>query len=280
MIDLRLFETVEEYERARAMEYSEPWTSLVDSIERVDYNMTEEERRERLKKQPLTFKVTSDGVIRWTSSYTNSSVYKTIQYSKNGGDWASIKSATGSSAPSIGVSAGDTVQFRGTNNYYSSATSRYNGFSGTTCSFEMEGNIMSLINSTNFSGLTSIPAAYAFCYMFFSCTGLTNAGNLLFPATGLTDYCYNNMFRACTSLTKAPELPAETLVSYAYNLMFSGCTNLNYIKCLATNISASNCTTNWLSSVASSGTFVKAASMTGWTTGVSGIPNNWTVKDA
>jgi hypothetical protein len=30
--------------------------------------------------------------------------------------------------------------------------------------------------------------------------------------------------------------------------------------------------------VASSGTFVKDTSMTGWTTGTSGIPNGWTVK--
>lgn len=62
--------------------------------------------------------------------------------------------------------------------------------------------------------------------------------------------------------------------------MFKGCSGLNYIKCLATNISASNCTNNWVDSVASSGTFVKNASMTSWTTGASGIPTGWTVQDA
>ena len=62
--------------------------------------------------------------------------------------------------------------------------------------------------------------------------------------------------------------------------MFQACGNLNYIKCLATNISASNCTTSWVSSVASTGTFVKAANMTGWTTGVNGIPSGWVVQNA
>jgi hypothetical protein len=63
--------------------------------------------------------------------------------------------------------------------------------------------------------------------------------------------------------------------------MFSGCTNLNYIKCLATNISASESLYNCVSGVqGDSGRFVKAASMTGWPRGVSGIPDNWTVQDA
>ena len=62
--------------------------------------------------------------------------------------------------------------------------------------------------------------------------------------------------------------------------MFQGCTSLNYIKCLATNISASNCTTDWVNGVANSGTFVKNPSMSSWRTGNNGIPTNWTVEDA
>jgi hypothetical protein len=61
--------------------------------------------------------------------------------------------------------------------------------------------------------------------------------------------------------------------------MFNGCSNLNSITCLATDISASNCTTNWVDGVAASGTFTKAASMSSWATGVSSIPRNWTVQD-
>jgi hypothetical protein len=62
--------------------------------------------------------------------------------------------------------------------------------------------------------------------------------------------------------------------------MFNGCTSLNYIKCLATNISAVGCTTGWVTNVAATGTFVKDPSMSSWTTGTSGIPTNWTVEDA
>jgi hypothetical protein len=61
--------------------------------------------------------------------------------------------------------------------------------------------------------------------------------------------------------------------------MFSGCTKLNNVTCLATNISANNCTYGWLTGVAATGTFTKAGEMTGWTTGGNGIPEGWTVND-
>ena len=37
------------------------------------------------------------------------------------------------------------------------------------------------------------------------------------------NYCYNQMFNGCTSLTTAPELPATTLASSCYSDMFNGC---------------------------------------------------------
>jgi hypothetical protein len=61
--------------------------------------------------------------------------------------------------------------------------------------------------------------------------------------------------------------------------MFLACSNLNSITCLATDISASNCTKDWVLGVAANGTFTKAASMTSWASGFNGIPNNWTVVD-
>jgi len=62
--------------------------------------------------------------------------------------------------------------------------------------------------------------------------------------------------------------------------MFRNCSSLNYIKCLATNISATDCTSIWLEDVSSSGTFVKASSMSSWPTGENGIPSGWTVQNA
>ena len=118
------------------------------------------------------------------------------------------------------------------------------------------------------------------CYyaMFRGCTSLITAPAL--PATNLVYQCYYYMFQGCTSLTTAPELPATNLAYNCYGYMFYNCTSLNYIKCLATDISATGCTDNWVSGVASTGTFVKASSMTSWTTGTNDIPTGWTVQDA
>jgi hypothetical protein len=60
--------------------------------------------------------------------------------------------------------------------------------------------------------------------------------------------------------------------------MFEGCSKLNYIKMLATNISAGNCLTYWVSGVSSTGTFVKNKNATWNVTGVSGVPNGWTIQ--
>jgi len=117
------------------------------------------------------------------------------------------------------------------------------------------------------------------CYasMFQGCTSLTTAPEL--SATELAVGCYYGVFQGCTSLTTAPVLPATTLAEYCYGSMFRGCTNLNSITCLATDISATRCTSYWVNGVAANGTFTKAASMTSWGTGDAGIPSGWTVQD-
>ena len=406
--------------------------------------------------KPLTFNIISGGTIAWTTS--DSSNTKTIEYKLNGGKWASITSTT--TGAKINVNTGDKIQFRGSNTSYGTSASSYSTFGGSTASFEVEGNIMSLINSTNFATATTLESKYTFNGLFNGCTGLTSAENLVLPATTLVDscyysmftncaklttapkelpadtltqscyaqmfwdctsltvvpklsatklatYCYSSMFanckslitatelpattlatncyynmfknctslttaptlpattlanscyrdmfynctslttaselpattleyqcynsmfygctkltqapvlpanslanrcyyymfKGCTSLTEAPELPATTLAQDCYNSMFDGCTSLvnapelpattletgcysymfygctklKYIKCLATDISATNCTKNWVDGVAATGTFVKSLNMSGWTTGINGIPTGWTV---
>ena len=139
-----------------------------------------------------------------------------------------------------------------------------------------------------FAGCTSLTTAPSVlpattlaqqCYedMFSGCTSLTETPQL--PATTLTYQCYYGMFAGCTSLATAPELPATTLAYYCYQDMFINCTNLNHIECLATDISTEECTYDWVYGVSSSGTFVKAASMTSWPRGDSGIPNGWTIQN-
>ena len=133
------------------------------------------------------------------------------------------------------------------------------------------------------SSLTTSPelqatTLYRACYagMFSGCFSLTSAPAL--PATTLADGCYQNMFYRCTQLTTAPVLPATTLVDYCYINMFNGCTNLNNITMLATDISAYECLTNWVKSVAATGTFTKAKDVSIPINSASGIPEGWTVK--
>lgn len=83
------------------------------------------------------------------------------------------------------------------------------------------------------------------------------------------------MFCLCKNLTIAPELPATVLPQGCYRSMFSDCDNLSTVTCLATNISAIDCTNSWLYGVAATGTFTAVAGVT-WSTGASGIPSGWT----
>ena len=137
----------------------------------------------------------------------------------------------------------------------------------------------------NCSSLTTAPELPAtnlesavYQSMFGGCTSLTTAPEL--PATTLASSCYGDMFAGCISLTRAPELPARTLAPACYISMFAGCQNLNYIKMMATDISAIMCLTSWVSNVSSTGTFVKNAAATWNVTGVNGIPEGWTVQTA
>ena len=136
----------------------------------------------------------------------------------------------------------------------------------------------------NCTSLTIAPALPAkelanYCYwrMFLGCSALSQVPEIL-PAKELTTYCYSQMFMQ-TAITRAPELPAKTLGEYSYYQMFYQCNKLKYIKCLATDISATGCTQGWVNGVATSGTFVKNSQMSSWSNGNDGIPNGWTIQD-
>ena len=266
-----------------------------------EYNPTHD-----YSKDYLTFNVLSDGAIRWMSKGSN--MAKTISYSINDGSWTEITAT--SAGVTINVEQGDKVRFKGTNSRYASDKSNYSGFdsSGLTnaAQCDIEGNIMSLVYGDNFSGETAMTGTYNFCSIF-KASKVVSAENLVLPSTTLTQYCYRAMFSWCTSLIKAPQLPAttlaqgcywylfeycalttapdllaETLVAECYGHMFENCSSLNYIKALATSgFGSSKCKEAWTTGVASNGTFIKSEDVTTntWSTGVNGIPTNWTVED-
>lgn len=84
------------------------------------------------------------------------------------------------------------------------------------------GNIQTLIDWENPPTVISGDRCYR--EMFKGCTNLTTAPEL--PATTLTISCYYEMFSLCSNLTSAPALPATFLVTYCYFGMFYGCTSL------------------------------------------------------
>ena len=112
-----------------------------------------------------------------------------------------------------------------------------------TCDFEVEGNMMSMFDKTNFSGITEIPSGFSSSMQIFfkKRARLISAKNLLLPATALTYGCYSEMFAGCSNLKEGPKLPATTLTENCYYGMFSGCTSLIEAPELPATTLASSC---------------------------------------
>lgn len=288
-----------------SMELSKPYVAYIENDDVLDYDS----KTIDYSKMPLTFEILSGGNIYWKYTSYNDTGARTIQYSKNGGEWTNITAAKDDTVY-ISTVSGDILQFKSNNGSTSNNSSVYNFFANdANVRFNMQGNVYSLLSSSAYTSITSIGN---FCLMYvFQNIGVVNAENLKLPATTLATGAYTGMFRGCTSLTTVPELPATTLgiqcymtmfnncknltkapdllytgavPGAAYYNMFYGCDNLNYVKCLATDVSAdawgSKATGDWLYKVASTGTFVKHPEMTSWETGSNGIPDGWTVVDA
>lgn len=145
------------------------------------------------------------------------------------------------------------------------------------CYMNMFRNCTSLTRAPQF---TVQVTAEKCCYnMFRKCSGLKDVSSIQLPALTLSIDCYRELLRECTSFTgAAPVLPAPVLVQGCYQQMFSK-TPLTSVTCLATNISATDCLSQWMSDIKNSGTFYKAPGMTSFPTGVNGILSNWTVVD-
>lgn len=84
------------------------------------------------------------------------------------------------------------------------------------------GDIRTLIDYTAYK--TVATGNCRFISLFKGCSVLTSAPQL--PAKALKDDCYNSMFEGCTSLEQAPDLPATVLKIRCYDSMFKGCTAL------------------------------------------------------
>ena len=242
----------------------------------------------------LTIEANEDGL-------TASLSVNACEYCVDGdGNWKTLSARTATES----INTGQTLSFRGNLTPNSS-----NGIGTFTINKKcnLKGNCMSMLFGDNAANNYSLSGKhYAFYKLFYGCSNIVNISSNFLPATTLASYCYHSMFSGCSSLTTAPELPVTTLADYCYQYMFYGCSSLttapelpattlandcyygmfyncikiNYIKMIATNISAFNCLKNWVYGVSSTGTFVKNAAMTSLPTGYSGIPSRWTVQNA
>ena len=245
--------------------------------------------------KPLTFRATQDGSVVLTAKGSPDGAFQTSR--DDGNTWEDYTLGT-----VITLNTYDKVSFRAKSDRTSGQSSSNYFYFTMGGKIEAWHNVMSLYRTNDFStydiairsafykmfmgcpSLTKAPVLPATalverCYsgMFNGCTSLTKAPEL--PATTLAQYCYLNMFKGCTSLTKAPALPATTLATNCYQYMFDGCRSLNEVRCqMPSTISSSDIPTyasNWLSNVASTGTFYTNADAN-WPSGASGIPTGWT----
>ena len=186
----------------------------------------------------LCFTSTGNSTVRMTQTGTpNKSANKVIQYKLNNGQWQNWDLSA------VSLSDGDKMYLKSDDEIPISESPSIYKYFMITGSIAATGDIMSLLN--------------------FSDT--------------LTDYAFYNLFKNCTSLTTAPELPATTLTNACYAYMFYYCTKLNYVKALFTDISAPECLLAWLYNVSTTGTFVKNPEAT-YTKTQAGIPAGWTVQ--
>lgn len=155
-------------------------------------------------------------------------VKRTISISTdNGVTWTGKTSSTSGKILAT-LNTGEKMLIKGDNSSYATSGTTegsYNYFTSTK-QFVLEGNIMSLINSTNFENLNTLTSERTFYRLFYNCSKLVSAENLSLPAMTLTRYCYDSMFVSCTSLTTAPALPATALADYCYAGMFHNCSSL------------------------------------------------------
>ena len=185
----------------------------------ASYYITYEEEQ-HYDNMPLTLEIVSGGTLRLFAG--ENGFTRDVQYKVNTSSWTN-GTFSYTNYTELNVSAGDKVEFRGNNYAYAENLQNKNCMFTGTAKFNAYGNIMSLVNSTSFSGITSVDA-FAFVKLFYA-SKILDATYLYMPATSLSSDCYAYMFGNST-ITSAPALPATTLANECYGYMFYGCSGL------------------------------------------------------
>ena len=162
------------------------------------------------------------------------SASKDIQYSKDKSNWTTVSFGPPENIPGVGINKGEKLYLKGNNSTYSDYSDDDNNefyncnikITGDNSNAKLYGNIMSLLYADNFANQTTLHNRCTFGSLFMGSTALTDASNLILPATTLSDRCYQAMFSDCSSLISIPKLPATTLAPWCYSGMFQNCTSL------------------------------------------------------
>ena len=161
-----------------------------------------------------------------------------IKWSRDGRNWQTLlTSANNVTSNTVSLpKTGDKIYLKGT--YSNQNYNNYLQFIINNGKVAASGNINSLLDNNDGSSISALPS-YCYQYLFKDCTDLTTAPEL--PTTTLANHCYYFMFSGCSSLKVVPVLPAIDLYndgSYSYAYMFENCTSLTEARILpATRIS-------------------------------------------
>lgn len=135
------------------------------------------------------------------------------------------------------VNAGHKIYFKATTNSWSTEPENDNyvrwWYFESTKTFDVSGNIMSLIYGDDFAGKTTLKSNKQF-YSLFSAKSpnqssyckVVHADKLILPAAICTTSCYQRMFNQCYSLLTAPDIQATVMGEYCCGSMFYSCSSL------------------------------------------------------
>lgn len=249
------FQTQIEYNDYRkSLDYSEPHLVLIKENNEIHYQQ---------KTKYLTIEALEDGLTAKLS-------VNNCQYSLDGKTWVNLPANTETPA----INNGERIYFKATG--LTPLSNQGIGTFTVNKLFNLRGNCMSMLFGDNANGIYDLTGYdYAFTLLFTDNTNLLVISKDFLPATILSDWCYDSMFRGCTSLIAAPNLNAETLKTGCYYDMFNGCENLTYIKALFNKTSSDNDTKRWVRNVNNKGVFVKNKNTFLNTYNENNIPLNW-----
>ena len=173
----------------------------------------------------LTFSASGNQTFTMRLPSTSKGEIGTFEYSVGEGEWTKVNTGTSVTFGGTGKnlrlrglsSTGTAVEYNTNSDYYSQII--FDSYSNPVAA---SGDIRTLVDWISYESADM--SNVIFNCLFRGCSKLTSAPDL--PTTTLAPHCYYSMFYGCTSLTSAPNLPATKLAENCYENMFYGCSSL------------------------------------------------------